>query len=74
MRKIIIIDNMKENFRLNLKNGIKIAPFYGDENDNVLYELKKMLIMIYKQVYEDLTIALSDYSEEIKKKISLEYW
>ena len=74
MKKIIIVDNMRENFRLNLENGIKIAPFNGNENDNdnVLNELKKIIIMIYKQGYEDLTLALKDYSNEIKKKISLE--
>ena len=72
MKKIIIIDNMRENFRLNLENGIKIAPFNGNENDGILYELKKLIIMIYKQGYEDLTLALKDYSNEIKKKISLD--
>ena len=63
---------MKENFRLNQKNGIKIFPFYGDNNDNVLNELKKILILIFRQGYEDLTIALSDYSREIKKTITKE--
>ena len=72
MKKIIIIDNMEENFRLNKKNGIKIAPFYGDENDKVLFELTKLLILIYKRGYEDLTLALQNYSDEIKKKVSLE--
>ena len=72
MKKIIIIDNMEENFRLNKKNGIKIYPFNGDPNDNVLNELKKILIMIYKQGYEDLTLALENYSYEIKKKITME--
>ena len=51
MKKIIIIDNMRENFRLNLENGIKIVPFNGNENDRILYELKKLIIMIYKQGY-----------------------
>jgi Dullard-like phosphatase family protein len=72
MKKIIIIDNMEENFRLNKKNGIKIYPFYGNKNDNVLFELENILIAIYKQGYEDLTIALNYYSKEIKKKITLE--
>ena len=72
MKKIIIIDNMEENYRLNKKNGIKIAPFYGEINDNVLNELKRILILIFKQGYEDLTEALQDYSNEIKKKVSLE--
>ena len=72
MKKIIIVDNMKENFRLNLENGIKIAPFNGDINDNILYELKNLIISFYQQGYEDLTLALHDYSNEIKTKISLE--
>ena len=70
MKKIIIIDNMEENFRLNIKNGIKIKAFYGDQNDNILYELKKILLMIFKQGYEDLTSALENFSNEIKAKIS----
>ena len=72
MKKIIIIDNLEDNFKLNKKNGIKIAPFYGDENDTVLFELKKLLVMIYKQRYEDLTIALKNYADVIKKNISME--
>ena len=70
MKKIIIIDNMEENFRLNIKNGIKIKAFYGDQNDNILFELKKILLMIFKQGYEDLTSALEHFSKEIKAKIS----
>ena len=72
MKKIIIIDNMEQNFRLNKKNGIKIKAFYGDQNDKVLFELCKILVMIVKQGYEDLTLALQNYSNEIKIKISME--
>ena len=72
MKKIIIVDNTEQNFRLNNKNGIKIKPFYGDQNDKVLYELSKILVMIVKQGYEDLTMALKDYSNEIKVKITID--
>ena len=72
MKKIIIIDNMEQNFRLNKKNGIKIKAFYGDQNDKVLYELSKILVLIVKQGYEDLTIALQQYANEIKVKITME--
>ena len=72
MKKIIIVDNTEQNFRLNNKNGIKIKPFYGDQNDKVLYELSKILVMIVKQGYEDLTLALKDYSNEIKVKITID--
>ena len=72
MKKIIIIDNMEQNFRLNKKNGIKIKAFYGDQNDKILFELCKILVMIVKQGYEDLTQALQNYSNEIKIKISMD--
>ena len=73
MKKIIIIDNVEENFKLNKKNGIKIAPFYGgNRNDKVLYELKKILLMIAQSNYEDLTIAIKDFEDDIKKFISIE--
>ena len=72
MRKVIIVDNMEQNFRLNKKNGIKIKPFYGEQNDNVLNELSKILILIVKKGYNDLTKALEDCAYEIKVKITME--
>jgi Dullard-like phosphatase family protein len=72
IKKIIIVDNSENNFKLNLDNGIKIAPFYGDKNDNVLYELKNLIFLIYSQNYDDLRVALKDYKNEILQKISRE--
>ena len=72
MKKIIIVDNMEQNFRLNKQNGIKIKPFYGDKNDKILYELSKILVMIAMKGYDDLTKALQQYANEIKIKITLE--
>ena len=72
MKRIIIVDNMEQNFRLNKKNGIKIKHFYGEQNDKILHELIKILIMIVKKGYDDLTKALEDFSYEIKVKISME--
>ena len=40
-------------------------------NDNVLLELKKILVMIYKDNYDDLREALKDYEDLIKSKVSL---
>ena len=72
MKRIIIVDNMEQNFRLNKNNGIKIKAFYGDQNDKVLYELSKILVMIVKQGFNDLTLALQHYANEIKVKISMD--
>ena len=72
MKRIIIVDNMEQNFRLNKKNGIKIKAFYGEKNDKVLYELSKILVMIVKQGYDDLTKALENFANEIKIKITMD--
>ena len=52
MSKICIVDNISINYRLNKENGILIYPFYEDNNkfDKTLFELKKILIDIHKNV------------------------
>ena len=74
IKKIIIVDNISNNFKLNPENGIQIAPYFGESsgNDTVLFELKKILILIYKSGYEDIRIAIKKYSKEIKKYITKE--
>ena len=65
---------------LNKENGIKICSYYGDDeenngnkkNDNALLELKKILINIYKDNYDDVREALKDYDEIIKTKVSID--
>ena len=43
--KIIIVDNLPQNYRLHKDNGINIKSFYGDNpNDKVLFHLSKILI------------------------------
>jgi hypothetical protein len=71
--KIIIIDDDENCFKLNKENGIKIGVYNGNnENDNVLFELKKILILIYKKNYEDVRIAIKEFSNDIKNKVSLD--
>ena len=72
IKKMIIIDDCSENFRLNKENGIKIVTYNGDNNvnDTVLFELKKLLVNIYKKNYDDLRQAIKDYQDEIQSKIS----
>ena len=70
--KIIIIDDEENCFKLNKQNGIKIAPFdINNKNDNILFELKKILLSIYKKKYDDLRIALKDFSNDIRNRVSL---
>ena len=72
MKKIIIVDNSPDNFKLNPENGIQIAPYFGEysKNDTVLFELKKLLIMFHKLEYEDLRVAIKNYAKDIKNNIT----
>ena len=74
MKKIIIVDNIPNNFKLNAENGIQIAPYFGEysKNDTVLFELKKLLIMFHKMGYEDLRVAIKNYAKDIKNNITRE--
>ena len=70
--KIIIIDDDESCFMLNKENGIKIASFTDiNKRDNILFELKKILILIYKNNYDDVRVGIKDFSNDIKKKVSL---
>ena len=71
--KTIIVDDDENCFKLNKENGIKIAAFTGENKiDNVLFELKKILILIHKKDYDDVRIAIKEFSDDIKNKISLD--
>ena len=70
--KIIAIDDDENSFKLNKENGIKITPFNEDsKNDNVLFELKKILILIFKKNYDDVRIGLKEFSNDIKSKVNI---
>ena len=40
LSKIILIDNLEKNFRLQQKNGIHIRSWFGDPQDNVLKSIQ----------------------------------
>ena len=68
--KIIIVDNMPQNFRLQKENGIMIKAFWGeDQYDTVLYDLIPILVNIAKDG-GDVRKGLVKYKEDILKKIS----
>ena len=71
IRKMIIVDNMPNNYRLNIENGINISPFLGDsKGDTVLFELKKLLIMFHKIGNDDLRETIKEFQDVIKEKIT----
>ena len=70
INKIIIVDNIPQNYRLNKENGIYIKSFYGDNpNDKVLYYLSKILVKIARNG-GDVRDGIKKYWIEIINKIS----
>ena len=68
--RIIILDDMPQNFRLQKQNGITIKPFFGDDyNDTALYDLLPILKHIAEEG-NDVRIELAKYRNEIVKKIT----
>ena len=68
--KIIIVDNMPQNFRLQKENGIIIKAFWGEDNsDRALYELIPILVKIAKEG-GDVRKSLVKYKDEIVKKVT----
>ena len=68
--KIIIIDNIEQNFRMQKNNGILIKPFYGeDSNDQALVDLIPILVNIAKDNL-DTRNGLVKYRDEIITKIT----
>lgn len=54
LTKILIIDNVAENFQLQPNNGLHIKNFEGDENDTELIDLTLDLITITKMKIDDV--------------------
>ena len=68
--KLIIIDNMPQNFSFNKENSIYIKSFWGEENDDkALIDLIPILINIAKSG-NDVRKELGKYKEKNVTKIS----
>ena len=70
LSKIIIVDNMPQNFRLQPENGIYIKPFWGDNNeDEALFNLSDILCKIANNI-GDLREGIKKYKNEIIINVS----
>ena len=68
--KMIIVDNMPQNYRLQKRNGINIKGFWGEDLfDRKLYNLKNILINIAKDG-GDLRDGIEKYHEDIAEKVT----
>ena len=68
LNKIIIIDNIEENYFLQPKNGLNIIDFEGDENDNELDYILEDLLKIVKVPGKNITEELPPIRENMQKR------
>ena len=70
LSKVIIVDNMSQNYKLQPYNGISIRPFWGkDTKDMVLVDLLYVLLDIAKN-YMDVRMGINAHKEDIISKIT----
>jgi Dullard-like phosphatase family protein len=68
--KIIIVDNLQQNFKLQKENGIMIKPFWGEDNeDTALFALNEILIKIAIE-FDDVRKGIIKYKDDILSKVS----
>jgi len=70
LSKVIIVDNVAENFQLQPDNGIFIRSWFDDMNDTALHELSPLLKEIAKRGVGDVRQALRDYRDQMIEQIS----
>ena len=77
LSKIIIVDNIQQNFKLQKENGILISSFWGeDDDDKVLLQLGRILVSIAIDMIEndydlDIRDEIKKYKEDIIKNVSI---
>ena len=68
--KMIIVDNMPQNFRLQKENGIFIKAFWGnDQNDKALFYLGEILEEIAVK-FQDVRNGIVMYKDDIMNKVT----
>jgi len=68
LEKIIIIDNIEENYQLQPNNGINISDFEGDENDNELEFLLEDLLEIVSKPGKNIINELPKVRRNMQKR------
>ena len=68
LKKILIIDNCSDNYSLQPKNGINVIDFTGNNDDDILFYLKKDLIDLYKKNPEDVRPYLKQIQINMNKR------
>ena len=70
LSRIIIVDNMEQNYKLQHENGITIRPFWGkDVKDMALYDLLSILIKIVENNM-DVRDGINMFKEAIISRVT----
>jgi len=76
LNRMIIVDNLAENFQFQPENGIMIKTWVGDPHDTALFELApilkgsyfSLLVEIVIKKVDDVRKALERFSEQMMKQ------
>ena len=68
LSKIIIIDNIEENYQNQKNNGLNICDFEGDENDNELNFLLEDLLKVVSQPGKNVCNELPAIRKNMQKR------
>ena len=68
MNKIIIIDNIENNYQLQPNNGLNIINFEGEENDFELEYLLNDLLPIVEKPGKDIFEELESVRKNMQKR------
>ena len=68
LSKIIIIDNIEENYCLQPENGLNIIDFEGDESDHELNYLLEDLLCVVKEKNKDIRKLLPEVRKKMQKR------
>jgi CTD small phosphatase-like protein 2 len=69
LSRVIIIDNLPDNFKLQQNNGLFIKTWNEDIKDTQLFDFSKLLRDLYALRPTDIRVILKKVKEEVGKRL-----
>jgi CTD small phosphatase-like protein 2 len=69
LSKVLIIDNLPDNFKLQQNNGLFIKTWNDDMKDNQLLDFSKLLKDLYLLRTPDIRPVMKKLKEEVAKRL-----
>ena len=69
LRRVIIVDNVAENFQLQADNGIFIRSWFDDMTDTALSELTPLLLEVVRKQVQDVRVALRRFRDQMVEQL-----